>query len=110
MVGVRAGNGTLDKTEVLNALQMWDKSVQITLEYVLMTSCNAVFTYARAVQEDPITHALAHTAHTNIHRDIEQMWPMFDTNRDGVIDFEEFSNLVQRQLRQDQTNSMLYND
>jgi Ca2+-binding EF-hand superfamily protein len=35
---------------------------------------------------------------------------MFDTNRDGVIDFEEFSNLVQRQLRQDQTNSMLYND
>jgi hypothetical protein len=30
--------------------------------------------------------------------------------RDGVIDFEEFSNLVLRQLRQDQASSMLYSD
>jgi len=42
--------------------------------------------------------------------DINVMWPSFDTNRDGVIDFEEFSNLVLRQLRQDQASSMLYSD
>jgi Ca2+-binding EF-hand superfamily protein len=42
--------------------------------------------------------------------DIDVMWPSFDTNRDGVIDYEEFSNLVLRQLRQDQASNMLYSD
>jgi hypothetical protein len=63
MVGVRAGNGTLDKTEVLNALQMWDKSVQITLEYVLMTSCNAVFTYTRSAGGPNHSRSGAHRTH-----------------------------------------------
>jgi Ca2+-binding EF-hand superfamily protein len=39
------GNGTLDKTEVLNALRMWDKSVKITPEYTT-----------------PPTHTHAHTS------------------------------------------------
>lgn len=67
-------------------------------------------------------------------RDVEQMWPMFDTNgypflfvgrpidgvphvvnvwdecRDGVIDLKEFANLVQRQIRQDQATGLLNSD
>jgi len=42
--------------------------------------------------------------------DIDSVWPLVDSNRDGVIDYDEFLKLVQCQLQQEQAIHMMNND
>jgi hypothetical protein len=132
------GNGTLDKAEVLNALRMWDKSAKITPEYSTTTTSPHIPRIPTHIPVFGMALAQGHRRHVALvrHQQVRRVCRVVSCracrvvrvvscvsccvlcracslvrgSRDGVIDYEEFSNLVLRQLRQDQASNMLYSD